>query len=93
MNTLILYALGFASLVVIIAGGFFVLVMIVYAIQNAWYDISECGRNTKEYLQNKEDFKVYKADVLHWDMVKREKALRCHERAYRKKYMDEEAQP
>ena len=26
-------------------------------------------------------------------MVKREKALRCRECAYRKKYMDEEAQP
>ena len=93
MNTLILYVLGFVSLVVIIAGGSFVLAMIANAIQNAWYNISECGRNTKEYLQHKEDFKVYKADVLHWDMVKREKALRCHECAYRKKYMDEEDQP
>ena len=46
-----------------------------------------------EYLKNKQDFEVYKADVLRWDMAKREKALRCRECAYRKKYMDEEAQP
>ena len=50
-------------------------------------------QNTMEYLQNKQDFEVYKADVLRWDMVKREKALKCRECAYWKKYMDEEAQP
>ena len=93
MNTLILYAMGIASLVVIIAGAFTVVVMIVYYIQVMWSKISACAKNTMEYLQNKQDFEVYKADVLHWDMVKREKALRCRECAYRKKYMDEEAQP
>lgn len=93
MNMLILYAMGIASLVVIIAGAFTVVVMIVYYIQVMWSKISACAKNTMEYLQNKQDFEVYKADVLHWDMVKREKALRCRECAYRKKYMDEEAQP
>lgn len=85
--------MGIASLVVIIAGAFTVVVMIVYYIQVMWSKISACAKNTMEYLQNKQDFEVYKADVLHWDMVKREKALRCRECAYRKKYMDEEAQP
>lgn len=84
MNTLILYAMGIASLVVIIAGAFTVVVMIVYYIQVMWSKISACAKNTMEYLQNKQDFEVYKADVLHWDMVKREKALRCRECAYRK---------
>ena len=93
MNTLILYAMGIASLAVIIAGAFFLVVMIVYCIQVVWSKISACAKNTMEYLQNKQDFEVYKADILHWDMVKREKALRCHECEYRKKYMDEEAQP
>lgn len=93
MNTLILYALGLASLVVIIAGAFFTVVMIVYYIQVIWSKISACAKNTKDYLLNKKDFEVYKADVLHWDMVKREKALRCHECEYRKKYMEKEAQP
>ena len=93
MNTLILYAIGLASLAVIIAGAFFLVIMIVYYIQVVWSKISACAKNTMEYLQNKQDFEVYKADVLHWDMVKREKALRCRECAYRKKYMDEEAQP
>ena len=36
MNTLILYAMGIASLVVIIAGAFTVVVMIVYYIQVMW---------------------------------------------------------
>lgn len=92
MNTLILYAMGIASLVVIIAGAFFVVVMIVYYIQVIWSKISACAKNTMEYLRNKQDFEAYKADVLCWDMAKREKALRCRECAYRKKYM-EEAQP
>ena len=91
MNTLILYALGFASLVVIIAGAFFAVVMIVYYIQVIWSKISACAKNTMEYLRNKQDFEVYKADVLRWDMVKREKALRCRECEYRKKYMEKEA--
>ena len=93
MNTLILYAMGIASLVVIIAGAFFVVVMIVYYIQVMWSKISACAKNTMEYLQNKPDFEVYKADVFRWDMVRQEKTLKCLECAYRKKYMDEEAQP
>lgn len=92
MNILILYAMGLASLAVIIAGAFFLVIMIVYYIQVVWSKISACA-NTMEYLQNKQDFEVYKADVLRWDMAKREKALRCRECAYRKKYMDEEAHP
>ena len=44
-----------------------------------------CAMRKVEYLQNKQDFEVYKADVLHWDMAKREKALRCRECVYRKK--------
>ena len=93
MNTLSVYAMGIASLVVIIAGAFFVVVMIVYYIQVMWSKISACANNTMEYLRNKQDFEVYKADVLRWDTMKREKALKCRECAYRKKYMDEEAKP
>lgn len=93
MNTLILYAMGIASLVVIIAGAFSLVVMIVYYIQVVWSKISACAKNTMEYLRNKRDFEVYKADVLRWDMVKREKTVKCRECAYRKKYMDGEAQP
>lgn len=93
MNTLILYAMGIASLVVIIAGAFSLVVMIVYYIQVVWSKISACAKNTMEYLRNKQDFEVYKADVLRWDIVKREKTVKCRECAYRKKYMDGEAQP
>ena len=93
MNTLILYVLGLASLVVIIAGAFCAVVVILNGALHIWAGISACAKNTKDYLLNKKDFEVYKADILHWDMVKREKALRCHECEYRKKYMDEEAQP
>ena len=74
MNTLILYAMGIASLVVIIAGAFFVVVMIVYYIQVMWSKISACAKNTMEYLQNKQDFEVYKADVFRWDT---REAKRC----------------
>ncbi len=84
MNTLILYVMGFASLVVIIAGAFFVVTMIVYYIQVIWSKISACAKDTMEYLRNKQDFEVYKADVHHWDMVERDKALKCRECAYRK---------
>ena len=71
MNTLILYAMGIASLVVIIAGAFTVVVMIVYYIQVMWSKISACAKNTMEYLQNKQDFEVYKADVFSFmDLLK-----------------------
>ena len=93
MNTLILCTLAFASLMVIIAGAVSVVVMIVYYIQVMWSKISACAKNTMEYLRNKQDFEVYKADILRWDTMKREKALKCREWAYRKKYMDEEARP
>ena len=92
VNTLILCTLAFASLIVIIAGAVSVVVMIVYYIQVMWSKISACAKNTMEYLRNKQDFEVYKADILRWDKMKREKALKCWECAYRKKYMDEEAQ-
>ncbi|MCB5856253.1 hypothetical protein LIR37_18030 [Flavonifractor plautii] len=93
MNTLILCTLAFVSLIVIIAGAVSVVVMIVYYIQVMWSKISACAKNTMEYLRNKQDFEVYKADILRWDTMKREKALKCRECAYRKKYMDEEARP
>ena len=67
--------------------------MIVYYIQVAWSKISCMCKKYDGISENKQDFEVYKADVLRWDMAKREKALRCRECAYRKKYMDEEAQP
>ena len=80
MNTLILYAMGIASLVVIIAGAFFVVVMIVYYIQVMWSKISACAKNTMEYLQNKQDFEVYKADVFRWDMNTEIGRASCRER-------------
>lgn len=58
MNTLILYALAFASLIVIIAGAVSVVVMIVYYIQVMWSKISACAKNTMEYLRNKQDFEA-----------------------------------
>ena len=47
MNTLILYTMGIASLVVIIAGAFFVVVMIVYYIQVMWSKISACAKQAR----------------------------------------------
>ena len=91
MNTIILYAMAFASLVVVIAGGFFEVALIVYAVLNIWARVSACAKNTAEYLKNKRDFDVYKKDVLHWDEVKRFNASRCIACPYRKKYMAEEA--
>lgn len=93
MNAFILYAMGVSALVVIILGTICAVVLGVYFVQSIWAKCSACAKNVREYLQNKQDFEVYKADVLRWDMAKREKALRCRECAYRKKYMDEEAQP
>ena len=93
MSTLILNAMGIALIAVQVAGAFFIVVMIVYAIQRIWWKVSACAKNTREYLCNKQDFEVYKAVVLRWDMVKREKSLRCRECAYRKKYMDDEDKP
>lgn len=36
MNMIILYAMGLASLAVLIAGAFFLVVLIVYGIQRIW---------------------------------------------------------
>lgn len=87
MNTIILYAMAFASLVVVIAGGFFVVALIVYAVLNIWARVSACAKNTIEYLRSKKDFETYKKDILRWEMAQRERAVRCHECPYRRKYI------
>lgn len=40
MNMIILYAMGLASLAVLIAGAFFLVVLIVYGIQRIWAKVS-----------------------------------------------------
>lgn len=74
MNILILYVMGFTSLIVLIAGSFFLVVLIVYAIQNIWAKVSACAKNTEDYLLNKQDYLVYKQDYLYWEGLKRAKA-------------------
>lgn len=90
MNTIILYAMGFASLAVLVAGAFFLVVLIVYGIQNIWVKVSACAKNTKEYLENRQDYILYKRDFLYWEESKRAKADRCHRCEYRKRFLDEE---
>lgn len=94
MSTLILHAMGFASLAVIIAGLFFLVIMITYYIQVVWSKISACAKNVQDYLLNKQDFLVYKRDFLYWEEAKRARADKCRKCEYRKKVLEqEEAQP
>lgn len=94
MNTLILYAMGLASLAVLIAGAFFIVVMIIYAAQRTWEKVSACAQNTKDYLLHKQDYLIYKRDFVYWEEAKRAKADRCRSCEYRKKVLEqEEAQP
>ena len=93
MNTLILYAMGLASLAVIIAGAFFLVVMIVYGIQNILGKVSACAKNASEYLLNKRDFELYKRDVEAWDDAKRAAKERCKHCRYRQESLKKEAQP
>lgn len=91
MNTLILYAMGIASLAVIIAGAFFLVVMIVYGIQDIWAKVSACAKNVSEYLLNKRDFELYKRDVKAWDDAKRVAKDRCKNCRYRQESLKKEA--
>lgn len=93
MNTLILYAMGLASLVVIIAGAFFLVVMIVYGIQSVWAKVSACAKNVSEYLLNKRDFELYQRDVKAWDNAKQAEKDRCKHCHYRQESLKKEAQP
>lgn len=90
MNTTILYAMGFASLAVLIAGVFFLVVLIVYGIQHIWVKVSACAKNTKEYLENRQDYTLYKRDFIYWEESKRAKADRCHRCEYRKRFLEKE---
>lgn len=90
MNTIILYAMGVASLVVLVAGVIFMVVLIIAGIQNIWARVSACAKNTKEYLKNRQDYILYKRDFIYWEESKRAKADRCHRCEYRKKFLEEE---
>lgn len=93
MNTLILYAMGIVSLIVLAAGAFFLIGMIVLGIQNIWAEISACAKNTKDYLRNKKDFEFYKRDVKAWDDAKRVAVDRCKHCRYRQESIKREANP
>lgn len=90
MNKIILYAMGIASLVVLVAGTLFMVVLIIYGIQNIWARVSSCAKNTREYLENRQDYILYKRDFIYWEESKRAKADRCHRCEYRKKFLEAE---
>lgn len=74
MNTIILYALGIASLVVLVAGTLFMVVLIIYGIQKIWAKVSACAKNTREYMEHRQDYTLYKRDFVYWEESKRAKA-------------------
>lgn len=90
MNMIILYAMGLASLAVLIAGAFFLVVLIVYGIQRIWAKVSACAKNTREYMENRQDYILYKRDFIYWEESRRAKADRCHLCEYRKMFLEEE---
>ncbi len=90
MNTIILYALGIASLVVLVSGTLFMVVLIIYGIQKIWAKVSACAKNTREYMEHRQDYILYKRDYIYWEESKRAKADRCHRCEYRKKFMEAE---
>ena len=94
MNTILLYVMGFASLVVVIAGAVMLVAIfaaVIYKLaETVWYRHSAVAKNTKAYLRNIEDFQMYKRDVASWDEVKRKHVEKCSRCEYRRKSMEED---
>ena len=95
MNTVLIYAMGIASFVVVIAGAVMLVAIfatVIYKLaETVWYRHSAVSKNTKEYLRNIEDFKLYKSDVDYWDEVKRKHVEKCSRCEYRRKAMEEDS--
>lgn len=94
MNTVLLYTIAVAAYAVNIMGGILLVVLLLYGIyrllMSIWARTSALARNTKEYLENKAEFEIYKSDVEVWDTYRKNHVEKCHRCEYRKKAMEEE---
>lgn len=90
MNTMILYAMGIASLFVIIAGGVLCVSAIAYMVYMIWVKFSNVAHNVVLYLRNKTDFESYIDDFARWENRKRINADKCRHCEYREKVLKSE---
>lgn len=93
MNTVLLYTMAVAAYAVNIMGGILLVVLLFYGsyrlLASIWARTSALARNTREYLENKADFDIYKSDVEVWDNKRKTHVEKCQKCEYRRKAMEE----
>ena len=89
MSTVLLWTMAVTSFIVTITGGVLLAVLLFYGmyhlIASIWERTSSAARNTKEYLENRDDFELYKRDIEAWDEKKRRYIEKCSACGYREK--------
>lgn len=92
MNTVILYIMGIASIVVLIAGAGLCVTLLVYIILRFWEKFSNVAHNVVQYLRQKNDFERYMDDFAAWENVKRSNADKCRFCEYRKQVLEQDGE-
>lgn len=92
MNTVLLWAMAVTSFIVTITGGVLLAVLLFYGmyhlIASIWERTSSAARNTKEYLENRDDFELYKRDIEIWDDRKHRYIEKCSACGHRKENVE-----
>ena len=93
MNEVLIKTMAIAAFTVTIMGGILLPVLMGYWIfrllASIWSRMSALARNTREYLENKADFDIYKSDVEVWDNYRKTHVEKCQRCEYRRKSMEE----
>lgn len=94
MNEVLIKTMAIAAFTVTIMGGMLLSVLLGYGIfrllADVWERTSAVAKNTKEYLENRSDFELYKRDADFWDELKRNNVEKCSRCEYRRKAMEDE---
>lgn len=92
MNNIILYLMGFTSIVVLVAGAALLVMLIAFAIASIWAKFSNIAHNVMRYLRVRNDFERYMDDFAAWENANRRNADKCRFCEYRKQALENEAQ-
>ncbi len=101
MNEVLIKTMAIAAFTVTIMGGMLLSVLrmllsvllgygIFRLLADVWERTSAVAKNTKEYLENRSDFELYKRDADFWDELKRNNVEKCSRCEYRRKAMEDE---
>ena len=90
MNQFILYLIWAVSVVVIIAGGVFLISLAAWKIADIWSGLSKLAAIIREYQRNEADFRKYKEDFAFWENEKRRTVRRCKACEYRRQVLEQD---